>query len=112
MNLVGSETKQKNYVKNIYRLRDMTMFLNGNIGGFQQKVLKPIQMLFISIQNNQKNQLIRVHGTCPSTWQRLICANASYILCTYDTSVFLTHLASSLGGRFGKMSHPIKIFVC
>ena len=30
----------------------------------------------------------------------------------HDTSVFPVHLAHSLSGRFGKMSHPIKIFVC
>ena len=30
----------------------------------------------------------------------------------HDTSVFLAHLEYSLCGRFGKMPHPIKIFVC
>ena len=35
--------QKKNYAKTIYRLRDMTMFSNGNIGGFQRKLLKPIQ---------------------------------------------------------------------
>ena len=32
--------QKKNYAKNIYRLRDMTMFPNGNIGGFRHKLLK------------------------------------------------------------------------
>ena len=36
-------SQKKNYAKNIYRLGDMTMFPNGNIGGFQHKLLKPIQ---------------------------------------------------------------------
>ena len=35
--------EKKMFAKNIYCLRDMTMFPNGNIGGFQHKLLKPLQ---------------------------------------------------------------------
>ena len=38
---------KKNNGKNNYCLRDTTMFPNGNIGGFQHKLLKPIQGCFL-----------------------------------------------------------------
>ena len=66
--------------------------------------------LFILIQSNKSNQLIQVHDTFPSTWQRLICANACCILCTWYECFSGTPCIFC--GRFGKKSHPIKIFVC
>ena len=74
--------QKKNYAKNIYRLRDMTMFPHGSIGGFLHKLLKPIQSCLFQSKNNQSNYNFMIHGTFPITWQRLICANACCILCT------------------------------
>ena len=63
---------KKNYDKNNYCLRDMTMFPNGNIGGFLTQTVETNSKLFIIIPNNQSNQLTQIHGTYLSTQQRLI----------------------------------------
>ena len=72
--------QKKTNSKIIYRFRNTAMFPNGNIGGFQSKLLKPIYCCLFPMQNNQSNQLMKAHGTFPNTWQRLIYANAPCIL--------------------------------
>ena len=52
--------------------------------------------------------MVPVHGTSHGSVSFVQTLVAFY---AHDTSAFLAHLASSLGGRFGKMFHPIKIFL-
>ena len=49
----------------------------GTLAVFSTNFWNQFKVLFISMQNNQNNQL---HGTFPITWQRLICANTCCIL--------------------------------
>ena len=70
------------------------MFPNGNIGDFQQKLLKPIQSCLYPHKTIRATNLRRfmvqfsAHGCVRSVQTQV----AVY---SHDTSVFLAHLASS-----------------
>ena len=88
------------------------MFPNGNIGGFQHKLLKPFKVVYYHTKQSEQSTYAGSWYNSQHMAAFRLRKRTLHFMHIIQDSVFLVHLASFFGGRFEKMSRPIMSYIC